>query len=131
MKNVDIPGSVNNVRWLLLLYAGAVLLGTLAFAMDTGFMEKREFLRGLVRVAGISYLAWWLPSLDRRAWWVSTLACGILAAIGIGTLMLSLIAGGANGLTLWAATKVALPIYALTHAFIILMRRETRVHFAA
>ncbi len=114
----------------MLLYAAAVLLGTLVFAVGTEFTEKRELFRGLLRVALFAYLVWWLPSLDKRAWWTSVIACGVLGVIGIVTMLLLFGVGLAEGSSVaWALIKIAVPLYALAHAFIILVRTETRWHF--
>lgn len=130
MKDPVIPDPVEKVRRLMLLYAAAVLLGTLVFAVGTEFTEKRELFRGLLRVALFAYLVWWLPSLDKRAWWTSVIACGVLGVIGIVTMLLLFGVGLAEGSSVaWALIKIAVPLYALAHAFIILVRTETRWHF--
>lgn len=131
MSATAIPVSVTKVRRLMLLYAAAILLSTLVFAVDTGFMEKRELFRGLLRVAGFSYLAWWLPSLDKRAWWTSVIACGLLSAIGLVALLLVVVGLDNGSSVLWALAKMAVPLYALGHAFLILVQSETRWHFEA
>lgn len=132
MKAQAMPTSIKNVRRLMLLYVAVILIGTIIYAFDTGFVDKRELFRGMLRAAGFSYLAWWLPSLDKRAWWASVIACGVLAVLGLGALLLLPDLGAAsNSAVLWTTLKVAVAVYALAHAFIILMQSETRNNFEA
>lgn len=132
MSNPKTPAPINKVRWLMLLYIAVILLGTMSFAASTEFTEKRELFRGLLRVAGFSYLVWWLPTLDKRAWWAAVVACGFFAGLGLLSVLVFMSAGMSHeaGVLVFAAI-VVVPLYALTHAFVVLMQEATRQHFEA
>ena len=124
------PPRVKRASRLLLAYAGVVLAGMLWHAVETEFTQLSDLLRGLLRVAGITAIALWLPSLDRKAWWVAVSVSVVLAAIGLFGMVAvgyAAIQGDASLLTL--LTRIVVPVYLLGHAAVILMQKDTRAHF--
>ena len=126
------PGTVKRASLLMLSYAVVVLIGTVWFAVQTDFSQTKELFRGLVRVAGISGLAFWLLTLDKRAWWLSIGACSFLAILGvIGIVTLGFAGLAYDTSLLWFVLKLVVPVYLLGHAVLILAKRETRDLFHA
>ena len=124
------PASVKRASILMLLYAAFILTTTTWFALQTDFSHREELFRGLLRVAGITGLAFWLLTLNKNAWWFSIVACGLLAALGvIGILMLGFAGVVYDTTLLWLILKVAAPVYFLGHATLLLAKRETRQVF--
>lgn len=124
------PAAVKRAMILMLLYAASILIITAWFALQTGFSHGEELLRGLIRVAGITGLAFWLLTLNKNAWWLSIVACGLLAALGVIGILAIGFAGAAYDTTLlWLIPKLAAPVYFLGHATLLLARRESRQAF--
>ena len=130
MRFSSAPAPVKKAAWLMIAYAAAVLIGTISFAVQTGFTETRELVRGLVRVTGFALLVWWLLSLDKRAWWVSVIACAVLCLLGILAVATFLFVGAAYQPDfLRLALQLFVPTYLLGHATFVLIQRNTRQHF--
>ncbi len=132
VKRSDAPVQVKRASFLLLSYAFLVLIGTVSYAYESGGEDSRELIRGLVRVGGISYIAWWLLSLKKEAWWFAVGACGFLSALGVFGVGALLYAGSSLSSDFYLmGLKLIAPLYFLLHAFLILVREDTRSLFVA
>ena len=121
------PVPVKRASFLMLLYAGVIFISTTWFALQTDFSHREELFRGLVRVAGMTGLAFWLLTLDKKAWWLSIAACGFLAVLGVvGILTLGFAGVAYDTSLLWVVLNVAVPVYLLGHTTLLLAKRETR-----
>lgn len=130
VRNTAAPAKVKQASLLMLSYAAAILIGTVLFAVKTDFTHSKELIRGLVRVAGISYLAFWLLKLDKRAWWFAVVACAVFASFGVvGILTLGFVGIAHDASVFSLLLGVILPTYFLGHATLILVQRETRELF--
>ncbi|MBW0147938.1 hypothetical protein [Marinobacter arenosus] len=132
IKRSDAPHQVKRASMFLLSYALIVLVGTLFYAFESGGEDTRELFRGLIRVAGISYIAWWLLSLKKEAWWFAVGACGFLSLLGLVGIGALLYAGSIVSTDYYLLVlKLIAPLYLLIHALVILVREDTRSLFIA
>lgn len=127
------PVQVKRASIFLLSYALLVLVGTLSYAFESGGQDTKELVRGLVRACGIGYIAWWLLSLKKEAWWFAVGASGFLSVVGILGMGALLYAGaGLNADYYLLVLKLIAPLYCLLHALLILLKADARsVFFAA
>lgn len=130
VKRSDAPVQVQRASIFLLSYALLVLIGTVFYAVESGGEDTRELIRGLVRVGGIGYIAWWLLSLKKEAWWFAVGACGFLSTLGFLGIGAFLYAGSSVSSDYYLLVlKLVAPVYLLLHAFVILVRADTRSLF--
>jgi len=131
-RQSNAPADVKKASLLIASYALVVLLGVVIAVVQVGIPEPTQTFRGLLRVLGMSCIAWWLLSLDKRAWWFAVVLIGFFLGIAAFGLVLMLYYGGiSNDLVISTFLKLALPLYLLTHALILLVQKTTRQYFFA
>jgi hypothetical protein len=126
------PAEVKKVSLLIASYALIVLLGVIISVAQVGIPEPTQTFRGVFRALGMGYIAWWLLSLDKRAWWFAVaLIVFLLSMAGFGLAIMLYYGGMANDFVISILLKLAMPFYLLTHALIVLTSANTRQHFFA
>lgn len=124
------PEQVKRIFALVLAYVGFVLASTLWFAFQSEVVDMGELVRGLLRVLGMSALAYWLLGMSKPAWWVSVVVCGVLSVIGIAALVMLGIVGVMYGKPVMVNLLVlVIPAFLLSYATVLLLKRDTRVLF--
>lgn len=130
IKNAKVSTDVKNASLLLATYAVWVLVGTVWYAVDTDFENTKELIRGLIRFGGVTYVAWWLLTLDKRAWWFAVAASGFFSSMGVLAIAMFIYIGSTyDSIFLVMIVKLLVPLYLLIHALIILCKKETRAQF--
>lgn len=114
----------------MLSYSAFILFGTAWFAVQTDFSNTRELFRGLIRVVGMTGLAFWLLTLEKWAWRFSIAACAFISLIGvIGVLAIGFVGVTHDSSFFWHLLQLVAPLYLLGHATFLLAKAETRQHF--
>lgn len=129
VKIKNAPAEVKRASALIFVYAFAVLTTLAISLISEGITDSYQTMRAVSRTVVMSYLAWSLLSLDRRIWWITTILIGVILSIAAFSFSLAIFYGGLETSVLGMIAKAVLPMYLLGHAFLILVRPETRRHF--
>ncbi|KJS31028.1 MAG: hypothetical protein VR64_13175 [Desulfatitalea sp. BRH_c12] len=131
LSDPEIPAEVKRASKLIITYAVVVMLGALWHGFSSDFVDSKGFIRAIFRFIGMSYIGWWVLSMDKKAWWFGIISCAVLLVfgiVGIGFLLFADVTHDSK--FLWLVVNVFFSVYLLGHAVLILIRGSTRNHFA-
>lgn len=131
IKEASVPFNIKKASLLMATYGFWILIWAIWFAFDTNFENSKELFRGIVRFAGMTYLAWWLLSLNKKSWWFAIGACGFFATMGfIGIISFIYLGVTTDRTYLLILLKLLVPTYLLSHVFAILINPKNRKLFS-
>jgi hypothetical protein len=130
-----LPGSVRAAIWVLVAYALFVIAFATISQWLAGWVDLRDYPRGVVRAAGVLLITFGLARRARWAWWTIVILSGLWIAVGaVGIVALVVIRSGdatteLPPLPFLAATAFSLTL--LAAAFVLLLLPRSRAAFAA
>jgi hypothetical protein len=130
-----LPGSVRAAIWVLVVYALFVIAFATISQWLAGWVDLRDYPRGVVRAAGVLLITFGLARRARWAWWTIVILSGLWIAVGaVGVVALVVIRSGdatteLPPLPFLAATAFSLTL--LAAAFVLLLLPRSRAAFAA
>lgn len=129
-RDPNIPAEVRKASGLIITYALIVFISAIWYGVTSNFEDTRGFIRAMIRFGGMFYVAWWLLSLDKKAWWFAIIPCTLFLIMGIVAVGAFLFLGYMyDAEFLWVILRMGFVVLLLGQTVYLLSKKTTRNYF--